>query len=170
MDELQHHGIKGQKWGKRRFQNEDGSLTAQGRARYNQELVKKAIEKKKLSNVKISEKDGQGLDQWGNIARLNLSKMEQKKLLDPSEWEKEEREYAKNNPQNYAAEQQDRSRIEARYKEMARYFGDSYKEKIDEIMNDKLEEYWNKIYGHRIGALETKKKLVNSLLSRIVIK
>lgn len=33
-DELRHYGIKGQKRGKRRFQNEDGSLTAAGRARY----------------------------------------------------------------------------------------------------------------------------------------
>ena len=32
--ELYHHGIKGQKWGIRRFQNEDGSLTAEGKARY----------------------------------------------------------------------------------------------------------------------------------------
>lgn len=31
---LQHHGILGQKWGIRRFQNEDGSLTALGRERY----------------------------------------------------------------------------------------------------------------------------------------
>ena len=29
-----HYGIKGQKWGVRRFQNEDGSLTAEGKARY----------------------------------------------------------------------------------------------------------------------------------------
>lgn len=33
-NELSHHGIKGQKWGVRRFQNEDGSLTAEGRKRY----------------------------------------------------------------------------------------------------------------------------------------
>ena len=32
--ELYHHGIKGQKWGERRFQNEDGSLTNAGRERY----------------------------------------------------------------------------------------------------------------------------------------
>lgn len=31
---LVHHGIKGQKWGVRRFQNEDGSLTAEGKERY----------------------------------------------------------------------------------------------------------------------------------------
>lgn len=31
---LAHHGIKGQKWGIRRFQNDDGSLTAEGQERY----------------------------------------------------------------------------------------------------------------------------------------
>lgn len=33
-DFIAHHGIKGQKWGQRRFQNSDGSLTTLGRARY----------------------------------------------------------------------------------------------------------------------------------------
>lgn len=32
-NELQHHGIKGQRWGVRRFQNPDGSFTEQGRRR-----------------------------------------------------------------------------------------------------------------------------------------
>ena len=33
-DILEHHGILGQKWGVRRYQNEDGSLTPEGRKRY----------------------------------------------------------------------------------------------------------------------------------------
>ena len=32
--ELTHHGIRGQKWGRRRYQNPDGSLTPAGRKRY----------------------------------------------------------------------------------------------------------------------------------------
>jgi hypothetical protein len=32
--ELYHHGVKGMKWGVRRYQNKDGSLTPKGRKRY----------------------------------------------------------------------------------------------------------------------------------------
>ena len=31
---LVHHGIKGMKWGVRRYRNEDGSLTPAGKRRY----------------------------------------------------------------------------------------------------------------------------------------
>lgn len=38
--ELYHHGTKGMKWGIRRYQNKDGSLTTAGKKRYAQEEAK----------------------------------------------------------------------------------------------------------------------------------
>ena len=46
--ELYHHGIKGQKWGVRRYQNKDGQLTSAGKERYGkriQKMEKKAVQK-----------------------------------------------------------------------------------------------------------------------------
>ena len=41
---LSHHGIKGQKWGQRRYQNEDGSLTDAGRSRYGSGFIGTRLE------------------------------------------------------------------------------------------------------------------------------
>ena len=38
--ELYHHGILGQKWGVRRFENKDGSLTPEGKERYQKKAQK----------------------------------------------------------------------------------------------------------------------------------
>lgn len=45
---LAHHGIKGQKWGVRRYQNPDGSLTAEGRKRNGLSPEKKKSGVKKM--------------------------------------------------------------------------------------------------------------------------
>ena len=44
--ELYHHGIKGQRWGVRRYQNADGSLTAAGQKRYDRDIRENNAKKK----------------------------------------------------------------------------------------------------------------------------
>lgn len=46
---LEHHGILGMHWGKRRFQNKDGSLTPAGKNRYAVKAAKKALKTKKTN-------------------------------------------------------------------------------------------------------------------------
>ena len=52
-NELYHHGIKGQKWGVRRFQNADGSLTKLGQQRYYSDNERKDIASKARKKVSV---------------------------------------------------------------------------------------------------------------------
>ena len=40
MNELYHHGVKGMKWGVRRYQNSDGSLTSKGKKKVSKQYKK----------------------------------------------------------------------------------------------------------------------------------
>lgn len=60
-DELYHHGIKGQRWGIRRFQNKDGSLTNAGKKR---RRINYDAEAKQMSDDELRSK----------VNRLNLEK------------------------------------------------------------------------------------------------
>ena len=95
-DELYHHGILGQKWGVRRYQNEDGSLTPAGQRRYGYKIEKKeAFDKFNKKVDAIESKHGEDL----TSAKKRMSKKEYneyvKKRWDEylNEVHKVEREY-----------------------------------------------------------------------------
>lgn len=60
-EELYHHGVKGMKWGVRRFQNKDGSMTDIGKKRYARDAREKEFNKYDESSGKYykqSKKNG----------------------------------------------------------------------------------------------------------------
>jgi hypothetical protein len=59
LDYIAHHGILGQKWGVRRFQNADGSLTNAGKKRYYRQIKKDMLnDRAKFSNEYEKTKEG----------------------------------------------------------------------------------------------------------------
>ncbi len=69
--ELYHHGVKGQRWGVRRYQNKDGSLTNSGKKRYSTENGEAKPYVAKNGDIrKKFDLDNDYDNQWGKVASL----------------------------------------------------------------------------------------------------
>lgn len=73
-DYLAHHGIKGQKWGIRRYQNPDGSLTPEGLKRYGYDVgIKKGhLEMDSKGNYRLTEKGSKFYNKSKMLSGHNL--------------------------------------------------------------------------------------------------
>ena len=72
-EELAHHGILGQKWGVRRFQNEDGTLTSEGRKHYSSEYRKQMERAKQDVNRKGTDLYVKAYNQHANKLNSGLT-------------------------------------------------------------------------------------------------
>ena len=80
-DELTHHGTKGMKWGIRRYQNKDGSLTPEGRQRYSNDADKYERKASKTTDAKRKAK----YEQRAKDARDKVAKYDADKAIKDEE-------------------------------------------------------------------------------------
>lgn len=71
QDFLIHHGIKGQRWGIRRYQNPDGTLTEKGRARLDKKDDIWANKNSEKITAKAQKKSAKELDQFAQVLLQN---------------------------------------------------------------------------------------------------
>lgn len=121
-NELMHWGIKGMKWGVRRYQNKDGSLTPAGKKRYDKEMAKLKEEEKiaknklrtqaKLNKLDEKRKEVEALKRGKPIAKStkqhskpSVKDMSDEELRQTVNRLLMEQQYAKLNPQQISAGQ-----------------------------------------------------------------
>lgn len=91
MENIVHSGTKGMKWGRRLYQNKDGSLTTLGRIRYRKNAQSRKLEAQKAksenktvskstNNVDDAKSQKEYITNRTNLRRLNLSKLDDQTL------------------------------------------------------------------------------------------
>ena len=141
-NELYHHGILGMKWGVRRYQNKDGTLTAKGRARFRQVSGDERLVKRNTKQaVKILNSNRKTYDSLASRSEILAEKAGMK--ADKQTTKTEEALYKNNKPKaekhlakerKYIAEQAAQTKRAKAFLEVS----DVINQKIDKIKSGEL--------------------------------
>lgn len=154
VDELRHWGVKGMRWGVRRYQNRDGTLTPAGKKRYDKELEKLKAEEKMLKNQERTKAKLDKLEELrkSNEARRNNlgegKKTEEKKLEPP----KLERKSVKDMSDEEIMQRKARLQLEKDYKDLLNQTRDTQINKaksfVENIISKSGENLGTQIINH----------------------
>lgn len=138
MDELCHYGIKGQKWGVRRFQNSDGSYTSEGKRRAQQQEKKDPVKEMKDEDLRKA------------INRLSLENKYKdltKKPTPPSKLESTKKAVDATSELVNRAKKMDQDSRKAAKKERMDLSKKTDKELRDQINRELLERQYNDLFA-----------------------
>lgn len=141
--ELKHSGVKGMKWGVRRYQNKDGSLTPAGKKRYDRD-VRENNAKKKDNRINI---DGP----------------------DPKRWVKEDTSRAKNVVDSSSSMVRELKNVERNTrptpkKEKMDLSGMTDQQLRDRINRANLEKQYNEMFGQSTAKVSKGREYVSNIL------
>lgn len=82
--ELYHHGIKGQKWGVRRYQNADGSLTAAGKKKYYRDSA--GVDKAKAKKQDAARRTNNAFNTAYNYDQIHIGLTKKSRATSKANW------------------------------------------------------------------------------------
>ena len=167
---LAHHGTKGQRWGERRFQNYDGSLTAAGKLRYSVGNGGRSISKKvdPKSAAKLKKRQ---LKESAKLERLKIKEAakneKRKEKLEKKKSHMTNKEYVKTLSDEELKAINNRDIAENTWlknhpekKTVGRYIADDlFKPAFNEAMKEQVNNYVSKFVNY------STKKVVDSILN-----